>query len=222
MTTSTALRLVEDEMRDTVDFLRSLSDEEWDAPSLCDGWRVRDVVGHMASGVDLTLPGLLLGTVKAGMKPERFSFQLAVDYANARTPAELIEGYEHQADELVEEYGTGKRHGIARVIDVRDLMVDHLIHHEDMRRPLGKERTIDEERLQFSLEALPQIGGMMHCKQRVKGLKLHATDLDVTVGDGPELDGPAADVILAASGRTAGLDHLEGDGAATLRARLHA
>jgi len=32
-----------------VDYLQSLSDEEWDMPSLCEGWTVKDVVGHMGA-----------------------------------------------------------------------------------------------------------------------------------------------------------------------------
>jgi uncharacterized protein (TIGR03083 family) len=39
--------LVADERRDLVGLLRTLSDEDWQAPSLCEGWRVRDVVAHL-------------------------------------------------------------------------------------------------------------------------------------------------------------------------------
>src|SRR5258708_18768235 len=33
----------------TLTIMKSLTDEEWNAPSDCDGWAVRDVVAHMAS-----------------------------------------------------------------------------------------------------------------------------------------------------------------------------
>ena len=52
------------------------------------------------------------------------------------------------------------------------------------------------------------------------GLRLHATDLDLVAGDGPEVAGSAEDLILAVSGRPAGLDGLEGEGVATLMARV--
>jgi hypothetical protein len=32
-----------------VDFIRSLGDEEWSAPSAADGWRIADVVGHIGA-----------------------------------------------------------------------------------------------------------------------------------------------------------------------------
>ena len=46
------------------------------------------------------------------------------------------------------------------------------------------------------------------------------TDLDLVAGDGPEVAGTAEDLILAVSGRSAGLDRLEGEGVATLTSRV--
>jgi uncharacterized protein (TIGR03083 family) len=40
-------RLVADERRDLAELLSTLSDEEWEVPSLCEGRRVRDVVAHV-------------------------------------------------------------------------------------------------------------------------------------------------------------------------------
>ena len=33
----------------TLTIMKSLSDDEWNAPSDCEGWAVRDVIAHMAS-----------------------------------------------------------------------------------------------------------------------------------------------------------------------------
>jgi uncharacterized protein (TIGR03083 family) len=38
------------------ELLEPLSPEQWDAPSLCDGWRVRDVVSHMCVGYTTRMP----------------------------------------------------------------------------------------------------------------------------------------------------------------------
>ena len=44
MTTQTqSWRMFEEERADIHDFLASPEPEQWDAPSLCEGWRVRDV-----------------------------------------------------------------------------------------------------------------------------------------------------------------------------------
>ncbi len=37
-----------DEVADIGALLHELDDEAFDTPSLCDGWAVRDVLGHMA------------------------------------------------------------------------------------------------------------------------------------------------------------------------------
>jgi uncharacterized protein (TIGR03083 family) len=36
--------------------LEGLSQAEWDTPSLCAGWKVRDVVGHLVSILDVPMP----------------------------------------------------------------------------------------------------------------------------------------------------------------------
>ena len=40
--------LVDDQRRRTIALLGSLSPADWDTPSLCSDWTVKDVVGHLA------------------------------------------------------------------------------------------------------------------------------------------------------------------------------
>src|SRR5690349_13074463 len=44
---SEAWAMIAGARRDLADYLATLSDEQWDAPSLCAEWRVRDVVAHV-------------------------------------------------------------------------------------------------------------------------------------------------------------------------------
>lgn len=95
-------------------------------------------------------------------------------------------------------------------------LTDGTIHHQDIRRALGLPRTIPEHRLvaalTFSLGAptLPS-------KRNTKGLKLVATDVNWTVGDGPEVTAPGEALLMAAAGRAPALEELSGDGLSTLR-----
>jgi len=57
-------------------------------------------------------------------------------------------------------------------------------------------------------------------KKRIDGLRLVATDLDWTHGDGPEVTGPAMPLLTVMTGRAAGLEALDGAGLPTLRRRL--
>jgi hypothetical protein len=59
-------------------------------------------------------------------------------------------------------------------------------------------------------------------RKRIAGLRLVASDADWSHGSGPEVSGPALSLLLAMSGRRAGLDALSGNGAAQLRDRLSA
>jgi uncharacterized protein (TIGR03083 family) len=114
------------------------------------------------------------------------------------------------------------RRGISKVIKAEEGLVDHLIHHQDIRRPLGLPRTIPADRLVAALALVPGLGGFVGAKKRVAGLRLVAVDVDWTHGDGPEVRGTGEAILLAASGRPVVLPELEGDGVEVLRARLTA
>src|SRR5438445_7126973 len=58
-------QLVNDERADLVAFLRTLTRDEWEAPSLCAGWRVRDVVAHVPYD-GTPLPRYLLDWARVG------------------------------------------------------------------------------------------------------------------------------------------------------------
>ena len=48
-----------DEVADIGALLHELDDEAFDTPSLCDGWAVRDVLGHMCLGHTTPMPAML-------------------------------------------------------------------------------------------------------------------------------------------------------------------
>lgn len=61
------------------------------------------------------------------------------------------------------------------------------------------------------------LGGI---RERAVGLTLIATDSFWTTGAGPAVCGAGLDLLLALTGRAAGLDGLTGDGVDTLSARM--
>jgi uncharacterized protein (TIGR03083 family) len=110
--------------------------------------------------------------------------------------------------------------GISKVIPAREGFVDHLIHHQDVLRPLGRTRTIADERLVAALDVMPSLGGFVKSKQRMAGLRWTANDVEWHLGTGPEVNGPAESLILLASGRPGPLGEVSGHGVETLRQRL--
>ncbi len=56
-------------------------------------------------------------------------------------------------------------------------------------------------------------------KKKTSGLRLRATDMEWSTGDGPEVVGPAEAIVMAMAGRLAALEDLTGDGKQILESR---
>jgi uncharacterized protein (TIGR03083 family) len=198
-----------DERADLLALLEQLTPEQWGAASLCPAWRVRDVVAHVFSYDELSRRGLIARFIRGPLHRGGANAVGLADYAD-RTPAELLD----LARRCVQPRGlpAGFNSGIA--------LTDGMIHHQDIRRPLGLARTIPADRLRAALEFAqyaPVIRGFWHRR----GLRLIATDVDWSAGSGPEVRGPGEAVLLAIAGRDAAVDELDGPGLATLEPRLH-
>jgi uncharacterized protein (TIGR03083 family) len=208
-----ALRLAE--MASISEYLHELDDEQWDEASLCDGWRVRDVISHMCVGYTTPMPVLLAKIAKKGFSVPKASRDESIAFGRAHRPDAILATFDDIRTNDIKK-------GIAKVIKPDEALVDHLIHHQDIRRPLGRPRVVPPDRLVAALEVVPGLGGFVGAKKRVAGLRLIATDLDWSHGRGPVVSGPGEAILLAASGRPAGLAELDGAGATVLRERLAA
>ena len=196
--------LVADERRDLVGLLRTLSDEEWQAPSLCEGWRVRDVVAHLLYD---TIPlWRYLGVLaRSGFSTDRLNNRL-VQSERAAPTSDLV-------DRLERSIGHGTLARVAPAVALADV----LVHHQDVRRPLGRTRSIPEERL---LSVLNHPDPFAFPWRHTRGLRLVATDVAWQKGSGPEVQGTGEAIALATAGRPVVLDELSGDGVPLLRRRL--
>ncbi len=204
-----------DELASISEFVNTLSDEQWNQATLCEGWRVRDVISHMTLGYTTPMLPLIGELAKYRFNVPKASAELSVEYGSEHTPAQLKATFESIHRDHI-------RKGIAKVIPTKEGLLDHVVHHQDMRRPLGMQRQIPEERLVAALGVAPGLNGFVGSKKRAAGLHLVATDVDWSHGDGPEVRGSGESILLAVTGRAAVLNELTGDGVATLRARLAA
>ena len=96
-----------------------------------------------------------------------------------------------------------------------------VIHHQDMRRPLGQARSIPPERLIAVLNAVVTQKGSRNLgsRERSESLRLRATDVDWESGDGPEVSGPGEAILMVLAGRSSALNELSGEGKDLLAAR---
>ena len=63
------MQLACEEREDFADFLDGLLPEQWEQPSLCELWRVRDVVAHVISYDELSRWQLVRRFTKGGLLP---------------------------------------------------------------------------------------------------------------------------------------------------------
>lgn len=194
--------------------LHTLSDAQWDAPSLCEGWNVRHVIGHICMGSTMSPLALPVRIAPYGFNIAKASSLESYKYGDSHTPAELLSTFDRVL------LGPDARPGLGKVAPPNEWFLDKVIHNQDIRRPAGVTREIPEEHLVAAIDLLPGMGGFIKSKRHTRGLRFVATDVDHAVGDGPEVRGPAEPLILAMSGRPVGLDELEGDGVAVLRERI--
>jgi len=96
-----------------------------------------------------------------------------------------------------------------------------MVHGEDIRRPLGARGDHPAEHLTTLAELYKSTGAPLRAKKRLVGLKLEATDVDWSTGDGPEVRGPCMSLIMGMVGRAGALDDCEGRGVETLRSRAN-
>ncbi|GAA1866746.1 maleylpyruvate isomerase family mycothiol-dependent enzyme [Paeniglutamicibacter psychrophenolicus] len=198
--------LAQAERTDLADFLEGLADGQWDAPSLCAQWRVRDVVAHVVSYDDLGAMGLLRRFAKGRVVHAN---QVGVDAMKDATAAELLANLRAHARPSGLAAGLGGKIGLA----------DGMIHHQDIRRPLGMKRQIPEERLLRVLAMTP--GNPRLAPWRwIRGLRLVAIDMDFAHGKGPEVAGPGEALLMAMTGRRGITAELAGPGQPILAGRL--
>lgn len=188
--------------------LETLTPEQWQAPSLCAGWSVRDVVAHAISYEELGPREVIRQLVRGRFVPARTN---AIGLADCRErgPEELVALYKKYA----------RPQGLTTAFGGLIALTDGMIHQQDVRRPLGLPREIPGERiapvLRFALFA-PVIRGIL----RVRGVRLVATDLDWSFGSGPEARGPAEALLMVIGGRRGIVPELSGPGTAKLAERI--
>jgi uncharacterized protein (TIGR03083 family) len=173
------------------DLLQSLHPGEWDSPSLCSGWRVRDVAGHLSTVPTITTWDLVAAAPRGGFDPNRINTVLAVRHGS-RPPPEIVEQLRaHAGDQRT-----------ARVLDARNALFDVIVHSQDIALPLGRELDVPPDYTRRGLQRVWEMGWPFNARKRLAGLGLRATDTDWAAGDGPEVSGPALALLLLLTGRT--------------------
>lgn len=83
-------RMTSDELADMHAMLHSLDDHQWDEPSLCEGWKVRHVIGHLCLGARTNPLKLPILAAPYGFNIAKTSGRESFRYGEEHTPAEAL------------------------------------------------------------------------------------------------------------------------------------
>ncbi len=199
--------LLDIERAGLVAVLEGLDDAQWNAPSLCAGWRVRDVAVHLLMPYEISVPRLALRIAAA-----RFDFDAAASRwatADPRSPAEITRALRATAQ---------RRY---RIPGAQPPLTHLVVHAGDVYRPLGLEHRIDPRSADAVLQEMtgPRFRGFLPAGL-LDGLALRASDTGWSSGPGTVVVGSASALITSIAGRDAALDELSGEGALLLRTRV--
>jgi uncharacterized protein (TIGR03083 family) len=200
--------MARDEREEFASFLDGLTPEQWNSPTLCEMWTVRDVAIHTVSYDELSAAGLVARFLKGRLNTDRINAIGVADYAD-RAPEQITAMIRAHAEP----------HGLTGGFGGKIALTDGMIHQQDIRRSIGIRRTIDPERLRTALDFArfaPTIRGAW----RARGVRLVASEVDWSHGSGPEVRGSGEALLMAMAGRRAALDDLDGTGKAKLAQRL--
>lgn len=189
------------------DLLDELSAQEWETPSLCAGWRVRDVAAHLT----LAQMGLFPAVVAAARARGNFN-RMIQDTAirQARLP---VREYAPRLRAMA-----GSRRKVPGVSHLEPL-IDVLVHGQDIAIPLRRTRPVPTEAAMAAADRVWPDLFPWRAARRLSGFRLAATDCSWAAGDGELVEGPIAAILLLLTGRNAALSQVSGPGAAELGSR---
>ncbi|MEU0478375.1 maleylpyruvate isomerase family mycothiol-dependent enzyme [Streptosporangium sp. NPDC006013] len=190
--------MTEDHLRDALvtergeqaDLLAALRPEQWDAPTLCDGWRVREVVAHTTMPFRTSLGRTLLELVKARGDVNRMADRCARRDAAGLPPERLLASLRDNVAHPWTPPGGG----------VRGALAHDVIHGLDITVGLGLDRQVPPERVAMVLAGM-RPKNIAFFGTDLAGVTLRATDLDWSHGEGTPLRGLAQDLLLVLCGR---------------------
>jgi uncharacterized protein (TIGR03083 family) len=187
--------------------LAGLGAAQWQTPSLCEQWTVREALAHM--------------TATAAMTPARFFGKFLgsgfnfTSMNNKNVQGELGDS----ASQTLERFAAHATATTAPPGPTDSWVGETIVHAEDIRRPLGIAHTYAPAAVLRVANFYQGSNTLIGAKNRIAGVTLRATDTDWSHGSGPEVAGPLLSLVMAMTGRKVALDDLDGPGLEVLRSR---
>jgi len=201
-------RTIDQERAELADLMETFTDADWQMPSLCEGWRVRDVAAHLTLAQMGVLPGLV------AFARARGSFNAMIHDTAVRQAELPVEDYPVLLREML---GSRRK---APTVSMIEPMLDALVHGQDMVVPLGRRREMPAEAAAVAAQRAWSMSWPFHVRKRLHGFTLNATDHPWSAGEGAVVEGPVQALLMLVTGRHVVIPELSGPGAEALRDRL--
>lgn len=197
------------ERRAIADVLEGLDEHQWTADSLCDGWQVRHVAGHLTLLWNLPVPKFAFALVR----------HRGFHGANLHLSREL--GERPKDDVVADLRAHAESRQLPPTMPPAGTLADVTIHGHDICVPLGLDHDVaPEARVELLDFMVSAKASAFRPRGILDGLRFVATDADWQHGEGPEVTGPTTDLAASLFGRRAVAARLDGDGASTYAARV--
>lgn len=188
------------ERLELADVLAAMPAQSWDSPSLCAGWRVRDLVAHVTMPFRYSTARFVAELVRSGGRFGAMADRCA-RRDGAASPSELLSALRDNATNPWKPPGGG----------LEGALTHDVIHGLDAVVPLGIDRCVPEERLRIVLRAISASKALSHFGTDLSGIELQADDIDWSFGSGQPLAGTAQDLALVLCGRKLPPGRLRGE-----------
>jgi len=185
--------------------LAELDPAEWSHATLCPGWTVHDVAAHVISTPQIgwgAMSGMVVRNLGRGYNAMIFR---EVKRLGARETREsILADFERFA---------ASTHHVPTTTSVEPL-IDALVHHQDIVRPLGRRRAMAPEAAAVAADRVRRLAPLMGTSRLVRSVRMVATDVDWERGRGPLVTGPIQELLMLVSGRAPDPDLVSGEGLA--------
>ncbi|GAA2112904.1 maleylpyruvate isomerase family mycothiol-dependent enzyme [Nocardioides bigeumensis] len=171
------------------DLLDSLPEESWEVQSLCSGWTVRDVAAHLTCAHS-RMRDILWPAIRTG-----FRYNAMIDHAAVHSPL--------THDEIVAKIRSfvGSRRKAPMISDYEPL-IDTLVHVQDICQPLGIDHKMPPDAAAAAADRVLNTPWPLSLWKPEPGVRLVATDVDWSYGDGTVLRAPIQHLLLTLTGRS--------------------
>jgi len=185
--------------------LASLPGSSWDEPTLCAGWRVREVVAHITMPFRYGRGRFAIELARSRGRFNEMADRTARQDAAVLSPVDLTEAVRSNTGHPWKPPGGGYAGALAH----------DLIHGLDITVPLGLTvPPVPAERLRPVLPASLDDRSVKFFGADLDRIRFQASDMDWSLGSGAPLEGAAADLLLVLCGRTLPPGRLAGEPAA--------